>query len=61
MSVYSLTWGLAFGVGPVIGGLLNDRVAPVAIWYGTLVLGLMGTVGFLVLSRTRQQTQGEIA
>jgi MFS family permease len=61
MSVYSLTWGLAFGVGPVIGGLLNDHVAPVAIWYGTLVLGLMGTVGFLVLSRTRQQTQGEIA
>jgi MFS family permease len=47
MGVYSLTWGIAFGVGPVIGGVLNDHVAPAAIWYGTLVLGLMGAAGFL--------------
>jgi MFS family permease len=61
MSVYSLTWGMAFGVGPVIGGVLNDHVAPIAIWYGTLVLGLIGTVGFLAMSRARPVARSEIA
>ena len=50
MGVYGLTWSLAFGVGPVIGGLLNDNIAPVAIWYGALVMGLLATAGFVLLS-----------
>jgi hypothetical protein len=33
----------------VIGGFLNDRIAPVAIWYGGLVTGLVATLGYLVL------------
>ena len=51
MGVYGLTWGVAMGIGPVLGGTLNDRVAPVAIWYAGLVLGVIATVGFLVLAR----------
>jgi len=51
MSVYSLTWGIGFGIGPVVGGLLNDKVAPVAIWYGGLVMGLAATLGFVLLGR----------
>ncbi len=51
MSVYALTWGVGFGIGPVIGGLLNDNLAPVAIWaFGGLVGGLASAV-FIVLSR----------
>lgn len=34
-----------------IGGLLSDRVAPVATWYGGLALGLAAVVGFLLLAR----------
>jgi len=51
MSVYSLTWGIGFGIGPVIGGFLNDNLAPVAIWYGGLVMGLVATLGFGLLAR----------
>ena len=51
MGVYSLTWALGFGVGPVIGGVLNDQIAPVAIWIGGLVIGLVATLGYVWLSR----------
>lgn len=51
MSIYGLTWGIGFGIGPVIGGFLNDNLAPVAIWYGGLVMGLAATAGFVLLAR----------
>jgi len=51
MSLYGLTWWVGFGLGPVIGGLLNDRVAPVAIWYGGMAMALAGAVGFAALGR----------
>jgi len=51
MGVYGLTWGVALGIGPVMGGFLNDRVAPVAIWYGGLAIGLAAMLGFLLLAR----------
>jgi MFS family permease len=51
MGVYGLTWGVAMGIGPVLGGVLNDLVAPVAIWYAGLALGAIAVGGFLVLGR----------
>lgn len=52
MGIFTLTWGLGSGIGPVIGGLLNDHVAPAAIWYGTLAMGALGALGFLWLERS---------
>jgi MFS family permease len=51
MSIYGLTWSVGFGIGPVLGGLLNDHLAPVAIWYGGLVMALAGALGFALLGR----------
>ncbi len=51
MGLFGMTWGIGFGIAPVIGGLLSDRVAPVATWYGGLVLGVVAAVGFLLLAR----------
>jgi MFS family permease len=51
MGVYGLTWGVALGIGPVMGGFLNDHVAPVAIWYGGLAIGLAAMLGFVLLAR----------
>lgn len=57
MSVYGLTWSLAFGVGPVLGGLLNDRLAPVAIWYGGLVLGSAAALAFYRMAKASPAPQ----
>ena len=51
MGVYNLTWGVGYGLGPVIGGLLSDRIAPVATWYGGLGIGLAAAAGFAALGR----------
>jgi MFS family permease len=51
MGVFGLTWSVAFGVGPVLGGYLNDTLAPDAIWHGGLVMGLAAALGFLLLAR----------
>jgi MFS family permease len=51
MSVYGLTWGVAMGIGPVLGGVLNDQVAPVAIWYAGMAFGAVAAVGFMVLGK----------
>jgi MFS family permease len=57
MGLYGLTWGLSLGIAPVIGGWLNDNVAPVAIWYAGLVMGLAAALGFLVLARSGKVVQ----
>jgi MFS family permease len=51
MGVYALAWGVGVGIGPVLGGFLNDRIAPAAIWYFGLTTGLLGAAGFLLLRR----------
>lgn len=50
MSIYWLGWGISHGFSPVVGGLLNDNVAPVAIWYGGLVWGLLAFLVFFSMA-----------
>jgi len=61
MGVYGLTWAVGMGIGPVIGGYLSDRIAPVAIWYSALVFGLIAALAFLLLSRLAPQPHREEA
>jgi MFS family permease len=51
MSMHWLGWGLARTLSPIIGGFLNDNVAPRAIWIGGLLIGLTSTLGLFLLSR----------
>jgi MFS family permease len=51
MSVYWLGWGMARTLSPIIGGFLNDNIAPRAIWIGGLLIGLTSTLGIFLLSR----------
>ncbi|MCJ7724168.1 MAG: MFS transporter [Anaerolineales bacterium] len=51
MSIYGLTWGIASGIGPVLGGWLSDTIRPQAIWYGGFLIGLTSTIALYCLSR----------
>lgn len=51
MSIYSLTWSLSIGIGPLLGGFLSDNFGPPATWIGGLVIGLVSSVLFLVFER----------
>ncbi len=51
MSLYGLTWGVASGIGPIFGGLLNDNLGPRAPWIGGGLVGLCGAVGFMMLAQ----------
>jgi MFS family permease len=52
MSIYSLTWSLSIGIGPLLGGLLSDSFGPPATWIGGLVIGLVSTITFFGIERT---------
>ena len=54
MSIYWLGWGLARAASPLIGGFLNDNVAPRAIWIGGLLIGLASTMGLALISQAQK-------
>ena len=51
MSIYWVGWGLARTLAPLIGGALNDAIAPRAIWIGALTIGLTSVLGLALLNR----------
>jgi MFS family permease len=50
LSLYTLSWGIAAGIGPVVGGLLNDNLGPKYIWWGGGLIGLIGVTGLFIMS-----------
>jgi predicted MFS family arabinose efflux permease len=55
MSIFSLTWGIGTGIGPVVGGYLNDTIGPQAIWYGGGLIALAGTAWFIIQALTKEK------
>ncbi len=49
MSVLSISYPVAAGIGPVIGGYLNDTIAPAAIWYGAGMMAAIGMISFIAM------------
>ena len=60
MSIYSLAWGVASGIGPLMGGFLNDNFHPRAIWFGGGFSALIGVMIFLWLTQYLR-TRGKLA
>jgi MFS family permease len=51
MSVYWLGWAASRAAAPLIGGFVNDQVAPIAIWYVAFLIGVGSTAGLVALAR----------
>jgi MFS family permease len=54
MSFFSLSWGAASGLAPLIGGNLGDRISPQATWFAAALVGLVAAGGFAWLSARRR-------
>jgi MFS family permease len=51
MGMLGLTWSLGFGIGPILGGLIIDHIAPRALWPITASAGIAAALIFLALAR----------
>jgi MFS family permease len=51
MAVSGLTWSIAFTVGPYFAGLILDSPNPNLLWTICGVIGLIATLGFIVLNK----------
>lgn len=60
MSFYYFAWGIARGTSPLIGGFLNDNISPRSIWIGGLVIGLVSTIGLLILSGIKIRSKDRV-
>jgi MFS family permease len=51
MSLYGLTWPIAQGIGPFLGGVMSDNLGPRSPWFGGGLSGLIGVIGFLIIAQ----------
>jgi MFS family permease len=57
MSIYGLTWGVASGIAPPLGGFLSDTFGSQFIWYGAALMGFAGVLSFLLLGQVVKKQQ----
>jgi MFS family permease len=60
MAVSGLTWGIAFMIGPYFAGLVLDSPNPNLLWYVSGFIGILATIGFLVLNKVHQVDADDI-
>jgi predicted MFS family arabinose efflux permease len=57
MSFYWLAWSISHGAGPLVGGLIYDRITPQAMWLGGALWCVLGALVFLLLTRHVRRSQ----
>jgi len=58
--IWGSSWGLAFFIGPALGGFIFDQYGPAVLWGSVFVLGVLLSFAYLGLSvpaRKRMQQQ----
>ncbi len=59
--IWGSSWGLAFFIGPALGGFVFEQFGSAALWGGLFVIGIVLFIGYLALSipaRKRAPVQG---
>lgn len=54
MAVSGLSWSISFTVGPYFAGLLLDSANPSLLWVFCGLVGILATLGFVVLNKTNR-------
>ena len=49
--IFGSAWGLAFFLGPLLGGWVYEKLGSGSLWTGTLVIGLALALAYLMLGR----------
>jgi predicted MFS family arabinose efflux permease len=44
MGLYTMTFSFAFGIGPLIGSMVLERLGPTTLWSGAFLLGCLSAV-----------------
>ncbi|ABC84019.1 MDR family MFS transporter [Anaeromyxobacter dehalogenans] len=52
---YSMSWGVAFTLSPLIGGEVMSRLGARTLWIGTLVVGILLAAGHLAAAPARRR------
>jgi MFS family permease len=55
LGAFWVTVEIARAIGPVVGGLLNDNLAPAAIWYAGGAMALLGALMFARMARGQKK------
>ncbi len=58
MAVYGLSWGVPFGIGTVLAGLVMDYYDPRWVWYAAGIIGFGVTLAYLVLYKRTELSAG---
>jgi MFS family permease len=49
--IFGSTWGLAYFLGPLLGGQIYERFGAQALWTGTLAIGMVLALAYFLLGR----------
>jgi MFS family permease len=52
MGIFGITWGIGYGLGPLLGGLAMDGLGGQYIWYAAFGLDLLVVLAFIAFNRT---------
>ena len=59
--IWGSSWGLAFFIGPALGGFVFQHFGSATLWTGMFVLGVVLCVGYLALSIPARRRAQEVA
>ena len=59
--IFGAAWGLAYFLGPLVGGWVYQNLGSDVLWFGCLVIGIMLAFGFYALRAPakRQRTESQ--